>query len=201
MSVISSRQHPIVQTFRRVETGDDRLALLDGWHLLTDAAHAGACRDGRDCGRPAGRLRGWGFERLTGHGTTVVRVTSNVMDALSPVRTPSGVAAIVARLPVELEQLLRPYPPLILVAVDLQDPGNVGAIVRAAEAGGASGVMVAGASADPWGWKALRAAMGSTFRLPVIDAGSDRCRPSLRRTGVRVVATAPREAPISTRLT
>ena len=58
--------------------------------------------------------------------------------------------------------------PLVVVAVDVQDPGNVGAIVRAAEAAGATGVIAAGASADPFGWKALRGAMGSAFRLPVV---------------------------------
>ena len=57
---------------------------------------------------------------------------------------------------------------LVVVAVDVQDPGNLGAIVRAAEAAGATGVIASGASADPFGWKALRGAMGSTFRLPVL---------------------------------
>ena len=51
--------------------------------------------------------------------------------------------------------------------VDVQDPGNVGAIVRVAEAGGATGVVAAGACADPFGWKALRGSMGSALRLPV----------------------------------
>ena len=48
-------------------------------------------------------------------------------------------------------------------------PATSAPSIRAAEAGGASGVVLAGASADPWGWKALRAAMGSTFRLPVLN--------------------------------
>ena len=49
----------------------------------------------------------------------------------------------------------------------LQDPGNLGAIVRVAEAGGASGVIAAGRCADPFGWKALRGSMGSALRLPI----------------------------------
>ena len=92
------------------------------------------------------------------------------MEALSPVRTPSGVIALVRRPAlVGIEALVTPAPPLIIVAVDMQDPGNLGAIIRSAEAGGASGVAVLGASADAWGWKALRASMGSTLRVPVLQ--------------------------------
>ena len=54
-----------------------------------------------------------------------------------------------------------------LMLSEVQDPGNVGAIVRAAEACGATGVVAGEGTADPFGWKALRGAMGSTFRLPV----------------------------------
>jgi TrmH family RNA methyltransferase len=78
------------------------------------------------------------------------------------------------------------------VAAGIQDPGNVGAIVRVAEAGGAAGVIVAGNSADPYGWKALRGAMGSAFRLPIVrEPDLDRVLAALRAAGVRVLATAP----------
>jgi TrmH family RNA methyltransferase len=78
------------------------------------------------------------------------------------------------------------------VAAGVQDPGNVGAIVRVAEAGGASGEIVTGHSADPYGWKALRGAMGSAFRLPVVrEADVDGVLGALRAAGVRVLATAP----------
>jgi TrmH family RNA methyltransferase len=50
---------------------------------------------------------------------------------------------------------------------DVQDPGNVGAIARAAEACGATGLVCSERTADPFGWKALRGAMGSTLRLPI----------------------------------
>lgn len=57
--------------------------------------------------------------------------------------------------------------PLVVIAANVQDPGNLGAILRAAEAGGASGVIATVGGADPFGWKALRGAMGSAFRLPL----------------------------------
>ena len=84
-------------------------------------------------------------------------------------------------------------PALVVVAVDVQDPGNLGALVRAADAAGAPGLIAAGVSADPLGWKALRASMGSAFRLPlarvtdVNDAVS-----SARLLDIGVVAFVPR---------
>jgi len=115
------------------------------------------------------------------------------MNALSPVRTPTGVAALVKRSPATLTQVLAPAPSLVVVAFDVQDPGNAGAIVRSAEAGGATGVILAGASADAWGWKALRAAMGSTFRLPVLQQ-SDAATACdlLRKQRLKLLATVPR---------
>jgi TrmH family RNA methyltransferase len=117
------------------------------------------------------------------------------MNALSPVKTPSGVVALARRPDVQLARVLQPAPPFILVAVDMQDPGNVGSLIRSAEAGGATGVVISGESADPWGWKALRAAMGSTFRLPVVVArDSSNVCDELRARGAKLIATMPRDA-------
>ena len=62
--------------------------------------------------------------------------------------------------------------PIALVLAGLQDPGNVGAIIRAAAAFGASGIVAIEGSANPFGWKALRGAMGGTFRVPVAGRGT-----------------------------
>ena len=83
--------------------------------------------------------------------------------------------------------------PLLVVAVDVQDPGNLGAIVRVAEAGGATGVIVTGRSADPYGWKALRGSAGSALRVPIETiADTERAVSEIRARGCRVLATAPR---------
>jgi TrmH family RNA methyltransferase len=77
--------------------------------------------------------------------------------------------------------------------VDVQDPGNVGAIARTAEAAGATGLVLCGASADPFGWKALRGSMGSLLRLPVAGgvAWPDAVG-AARAAGIALVATLPR---------
>jgi TrmH family RNA methyltransferase len=185
---ITSRHHPLVRAFKAAARGEGDI-LIDGWHLLHDAFDAGldistvaiveAAYDAADV-----RL----LDQIS-RTAEVVTVSRAVMDALSPVRTPSGVAALAAARLAQLNHVLSPSPALVVVACDIQDPGNAGAIVRSAEAGGASGVVFAGASADPWGWKALRAAMGSTFRLPVVRATDVRqaCE-ELRRAGLQLHA-------------
>src|SRR5262249_36962638 len=82
--------------------------------------------------------------------------------------------------------------PLVVIAVDVQDPGNVGAMARVAEAGGATGMIVAGATADPFGWKALRGSMGSSLRLPLAIADADAALGDARGRGCRILATVPR---------
>lgn len=183
-----------MREFVAAARGDTRTILLDGWHLLHDAVAAAidikavavsvpprVPADAALVDRLAGRVR-------------VVTVSAPVMRAMSPVRTPSGVAALAARPEVHFDALLVPPPPLVVVPIHLQDPGNAGALIRAAEAGGATGVLLGGASADPWGWKALRAAMGSTFRLPVVrEPDVQKVCEALRGAGLRLIAAVPRD--------
>ena len=85
----------------------------------------------------------------------------------------------------------------------MQDPGNLGAAIRSADALGASGVVSIGHAADPAGWKALRGAMGSTFRLPVSRASLDDLLGVGTAQRVAVLATTARggvalaDAPLS----
>jgi TrmH family RNA methyltransferase len=114
------------------------------------------------------------------------------MHALSPVQSASPVVAIAER-PIASPAQLYTGSPVVVIALNVQDPGNVGAIVRVAEAGGAGGVVCAGACADPFGWKALRGSMGSALRLPILmDRDSRDAIDQARGSGCRVVAMVPR---------
>jgi RNA methyltransferase, TrmH family len=196
---ITSRHHPLVKAFKTAARGEGPLALVDGWHLLHDAVAAGVTIDRvAITGQPPSAADAALLTRLSSDAAeapdVVVSVSSTVMDVLSPVRTPAGVAALVQRPHVDRAQLFVPAPPLIVVAIDVQDPGNLGAVIRSAEAGGATGVVVAGASADPWSWKALRAAMGSTFRLPVhAQADEMAACDALSGQGLSLLAAVPRD--------
>jgi RNA methyltransferase, TrmH family len=194
---ITSRQNPLVARFRDAAHGDGRdVMLLDGAHLVADAI-AAELRIDLAAVTPASRERPEVQQLITAladAGVSVATIAQPVMDAVSPVRSSSGIVALAGRPVFRAERMYAGAAPLVAVAVDVQDPGNVGAIVRVAEAAGATGVVAAGASANPFGWKALRGSMGSALRLPTL-AGTD---PSsavadARRRGCRIVAAAPRD--------
>jgi TrmH family RNA methyltransferase len=185
---ITRRQDPIVQRLRRlaVKGREDSHVLLDGEHLvdealragvpvelvLTDARHAALARRARDAG--AGTYEG----------------TAPVLEAASPVQTPSGVVAIARWTTAEPAAVLASPAALVLALVDVQDPGNVGSVIRGADALGATGVIATGSTANPAGWKALRGAMGSTFRLPVAVGKAADVLKQARARGLRLVGTS-----------
>ena len=192
MERISSRQNPLVKQFRDVAHGSvvDAM-LLDGEHLIEEALGSGVAIEVAAFGERLGN--GPLADRLRREGVKVVLVTDAVLGAVSPVQTPSGVVGIARRPASSLEGVFATKPQLIAVLHDVQDPGNVGAVVRAAEGCGATGVLCSQRTADPFGWKALRGAMGSTFRLPVA-AGQplDEAIATARAGGLRVFATTAR---------
>jgi RNA methyltransferase, TrmH family len=193
MDVITSRQHPIVKEFRELARGAGPLMLLDGWHLLGEAADARVVVEKiAVCGPPTAKEKSV-VDRLRRDGAQVVEVSGAVLNALSPVSSPTGVVAS-ARIPsFASSAVLSPAPPLVLAAAGLQDPGNAGAIIRSAAAAGATGVVLDELSADPWGWKALRASMGSAFHLPVVRSLAMAALVSeWRNSAMRIVATVPR---------
>ena len=196
MKPVSSRQNSIVALYRAAARGEARdVILLDGVHLVTEAVAAGVPIRHVAVKTEAMNITEIGLlvEKLERSNVYVVMASTSVMDALSPVRSASTVVALADRPAMSEQKLYEQAAPLVVIAVDVQDPGNVGAIVRVAEAGGATGVVAAGACADPLGWKALRGSMGSALRLPILaqpEAG--RAIEDARRHGCRIVATTPR---------
>ena len=191
---LTRRQHALVARFRaaarRAETAD--VTVVEGATLLDEAWHAGWAIEVAAFSERAlddaliARL----FERLTPPSSRVV-VAERVLQAMSPARTPSGVVALARTVMRDLDSVFAGDRPLVPVAVDVQDPGNLGGIVRAAEAAGATGVIAAGACADPYGWKALRGAMGSAFRLPVVRVSdASEAVHACRARGLRILATS-----------
>jgi TrmH family RNA methyltransferase len=164
---ISSRQNAVVKQFRQLirEGPAGGRVLLDGAHLLEEAISSGIPIDLAAFAPP---LDGTALAaRAAGARARTVVVTPAVLAAISPVKQPSGVAAIARVGPRPLGKVLAHERALLLVLHEVQDPGNVGAAVRAAEACGATGVVTTAGTADPFGWKALRGSMGSALRVPI----------------------------------
>jgi TrmH family RNA methyltransferase len=189
MPVVSSRQHPFVQRCRRLAAGrgDAGEILLDGPHLLEDAVAAsveilGVLLDDRGTSV---------LPLLRGRGIPVHETSRQILEAAAPVRSPSGLVAIARWAPAPATALLALPHPILMGLVGVQDPGNVGNIIRSAEALGASGVVTLDGTADPAGWKALRGAMGATFRLPVGSGTVNDVLAGARVRGIRLAATVP----------
>lgn len=165
--------------------------LLDGAHLLADALDANVRISEAAIAAGAGGEAAALAARLERAGIDVVAATAPVLAALSPVRSTSSIVALAER-PACDGGFFALEASTVVMAIGVQDPGNLGAIVRVAEAGGAAGVVVTGGSADPFGWKALRGSMGSALRLPIVIEKRPDPASLLRERGFRIIATSPR---------
>ena len=154
---VTSRSNPLVARLRALKSrADADLALVEGPKLLQEAVAAGIAivevAAAPDASVPAVPV-------------PVRRVAADVLASLSEMETSQGVLAI-ARRPSFDEAALYRGVPLVLVAAGVQNPGNLGGLLRTAEAAGATGAYLTDGCADPFSWKALRGSMGSAFRLP-----------------------------------
>ena len=114
-----------------------------------------------------------------------------VFESVAGTRTPQGVIALVAPNLWRIEQLFRELS-LVVILDGVQDPGNAGTMVRAAEAFGASGVIFVKGSASPFHPKTLRAAAGSLFRVPYVAAVEPEIvRAALQHHHLRLYAAQP----------
>jgi RNA methyltransferase, TrmH family len=187
-SRLTSRQHPIVKRFRQLASGrddDGRWVLLDGEHLIADAIAASVRIDTLlTDGRRSAVVR-----QARAAGADVIQGTTAVLEAASPVRTPSGVVAIAEWRTAPIESVFARAPALVIGLVGVQDPGNVGSVIRATHALGATGVLTLDGTANPTNWKALRGSTGSVFRVPIGRGSLAEAAAAARAAGVRIAAT------------
>jgi TrmH family RNA methyltransferase len=187
---VASRQHAIVQRCRALASRRDTSAvLLDGEHLVDEALRAGVIieavlTDGRPRAVDAA---------LEAAGVPWYEGTTSVLSAASPVRTPSGLIAIASWTPARMGDVFARASPVVIGMAGVQDPGNVGSVIRSAHALGATGVLALDGSADPSGWKALRGAMGSTFHVPVAIGNLADALHGARAKGITVAALVARD--------
>ena len=159
--IIESRANERVKQARKLLLRKERKAsglhLIEGDKLVREAVASGAAIE--SC------FVEEGFAFTPPDGAPMYAVTRAVLESLCESQTPQGIVAVV-----KTPSLTPPetYPQgLVLVLDGVQDPGNVGAILRSADAFGAAGMLLSPACADVFAPKTLRAAMGSTYHLPV----------------------------------
>jgi TrmH family RNA methyltransferase len=181
--MISSRDNKWLKTFRAALRGsgprDGEPIGVEGPKLVEEALRSGleaeALLVSETGEREAARiLRAAGESEAGIPRSRVLRTTDKLFEGVAGTNAPQGVAALFRQRAWGLDDILRgpgamrESSPLVIVLAGVQDPGNVGTILRSAEAFGATGAVAVRGTADPWSPKALRASAGSALRLPVL---------------------------------
>jgi TrmH family RNA methyltransferase len=172
---IESRDNPRLKLARKVRDGrDDKRIFVEGVRLAEEAVRSGLAVE--FCLAATGRKddRTDNLIRVLARGKTeIVEISSRLLSGIAETKNSQGLILICSRPAddrVSFENVTRgasPPVPIIVLLVNINNPSNLGAVVRSAEAAGAVGVIVSSNSADAFSPKALRATMGSGFRVPI----------------------------------
>jgi TrmH family RNA methyltransferase len=194
-----SNLHTLIRDLQRRKARERRdLVVAEGRRLVADALASGvpvrAVLAAEDAATgPAAPL----LADATARGIPTEVTDRQAFDALADTETPSGVLAVVEWAPATLAGLsLEPGRAVVLVLDAVQDPGNVGTMVRTAFALGARLTVALDGSADLRNPKVLRAAMGAPFRYPVAQAHADECLAFLEANGVALWVATMDGAPV-----
>jgi TrmH family RNA methyltransferase len=191
---VTSRSNARVKQLRAAFNGQARLAgglvAIEGEHLLEEAVKS------QQALKTVFVSERREVPAFVPRGIEVVRLANDVFQSCVETQTPQGVAALLVPRVSSVEEMLGPGltgAPLILIAVGLQDPGNLGTLIRSAEAFGATGVLTTLGTVSAWNQKALRASAGSVFRMPVTAATSEAME-RLEQSGVQLIAALKENA-------
>jgi len=192
VTVISSSANRYVRLYRSLDKRkarkDQGLLPLEGSRLVTEAVGSGLglkvvlLHEGYDPGNFAV------LEKLE-QKVPVQRVAAGLFAQIAHTDSPQGILAVAQHPAHCLQDVFLQSPSLLLVADRLQDPGNLGTMVRSAAACGASGAVLLPGTVDISNPKALRATMGALFRLPVVEVALDELLAGIRRHGLRLMAS------------
>lgn len=187
--VIHSLQNPRVKNWKKLLTAKGRKQsncyLIEGWHLVEEALRSETvvCEvlvDARRLADYQKLLADWPQSPLTA-------IDKAVCDVLTTTQTPPGIWAVVQH---PYGSVPQQWPVGRYVALDgVQDPGNVGTIIRTADALGFAGVLLGKGTADHLSSKVLRAMQGSQFHLPVYQVSLPEVLPHLQQAGMAVYGT------------
>ena len=189
------------RTFARGELTDSGACAIEGLRIVEEAIRSGlrfeAVFFSETAQTKAERL----LPQIGAHVETLV-LPEKLFAGVVPSETPQGIAALVRVKGFSVDDVIRVGQPsadksvratqagILVGAAGIQDPGNLGTILRSAEAFGASGVLVGENTVSPFSSKVVRASAGSIFRLPVVRTKLADVIPKLRENGMRLLATS-----------
>ncbi len=188
--LIESRQNPRVKELRAALARSGRtpagLIAVEGEHLVQEALRTGLrlklifVRQGTEPG----------FDLPA--DTECLELPADVFASAVATEQPQGIAALVEPPAFSLDSVLSHAAPLLLVLAGLQDPGNVGTLLRSAEAFAANGVLLLHGTASPWNPKVLRASAGSAFRVPTFAISEEEALALLAKHNIPAIAAIAR---------
>lgn len=193
METIRSLQNPQVKEWAALQTkkGRDRSGsfLVEGAHLVLEALRSEF--EVESVLYVPGSSAAQEIEHEKERGGRWVAVSDQVMEKITDAQTPQGVAAIVKQRVVPADRHFFTNVTAAVVAVDaLQDPGNLGTVIRSSDAAGAQAVLLGSGTVDVYNPKTIRATMGSLFHLPVISCDLHATLPVMQSAGIRLIGTA-----------
>lgn len=158
MTIITSKANSVVKNAKKLHQKKYRKSayLIEGWHLFEEAVQAGVTIE------KVFALESY-RDQLAAFPQTIW-VSEEILLDLADTQTPQGIVAVIQKEEVGLPDL---HQGKFLFLEDVQDPGNVGTMIRTADAAGFTGVIVSDKSADIYSLKTLRSMQGSHFHLPI----------------------------------
>ncbi len=197
---IEGRHNPLVkqlrQAFSRSELTDAGDCAIEGMRILEEAIRSGL-RFSSVFFRESALERANRLLPQIGSQVETLLLPDKLFDSLVPSESPQGVAALVRFKQFSLDDVIERLQvgPIVVIA-GLQDPGNLGTILRSAEAFGSAGVILGDGTVSPFNSKVVRASAGSGFRLPIVHGSGDAAAKletaseKLQAQGVRLIATS-----------
>src|SRR5262252_7932605 len=195
---IEGRHNSLVKevrhTFAKAELTESGDCAIEGLRIVEEAIRSGLRFKAVLFKQSAQNLAERLLPQVGSHVETLL-LPDKIFDTTVPSETPQGVAALVRFRESKLDDLVeRLHVGPIMIVVGLQDPGNLGTLLRSAEAFGSAGVVLGEGTVSPFNSKVIRASAGSIFRLPVVlskaDGGVDSVITKLRSQNVRLIATS-----------
>jgi TrmH family RNA methyltransferase len=196
MEMLTSAQNEWVSEARKLKQRKYReakgLFLAEGIRLSEEAAKAAFVEEVYYHESLADTERGAALlKSLSAQAGRFFKVSAKVMNALAETETPQGVVCVCRRKQTAMKEF-QPRNGLVAAVDGIQDPGNLGSILRTLWAAGGQGLFCLRGSTDPYGGKCVRASMGGIFHVPVFaDIGWQAAAEWALRQGFRVVAASP----------
>src|SRR5579872_2054208 len=190
LRTVSSRQNPLVKDLRQAFVQSqlvDGMCAVEGTRLIEEAIRSGlkirALFVRESAQTKADRI----LDQLSKHAEAVL-LTDTVFDSAVSTEHPQGIAALVKVQERDLDSALATAPALLVVAAAIQDPGNLGTLVRSAEAFGATAMIATEGTVNHWSPKTVRSSAGSMFRLPVVRVSSAGLISELHKREIAILA-------------